>query len=305
MATECTIPVIDLLDFPNQSSKLIAASEDWGCFRLINFQDVLPAALMSDMKDVVRSLFDLPVEIKRRNLDVITGSGYMAPTPKNPFYEALGLYDMASPTDVHNFCTQLGASLHQRETITRYADAVHELFRRIGNKLAYSLGVKSENTGIENWPCQFRINKYHFTPETVGSSGVQIHTDSGFLTVLQDDEGVGGLEVMNKSGDFIPVDPWPGTLLVNLGDIAKVWSNGRLCNVKHRVQCKEAKIRVSIASFLLGPRETVEPPAELVDDDHPRVYVPITYEEYRKMRILTKLQAGEALAHLETPRSDK
>lgn len=109
-----TIPVIDLLDFPNQSSKLIAASEDWGCFRLINFQHILPATLMSDMKEVVRSLFDLPVEIKRRNVDVIAGSGYMAPTPKNPFYEALGLYDMASPSDVHNFCSQLNASSHQR-----------------------------------------------------------------------------------------------------------------------------------------------------------------------------------------------
>ncbi|KAI3704463.1 hypothetical protein L1987_74683 [Smallanthus sonchifolius] len=304
MAAQCSIPVIDLLDFPNQSSKLIAASEDWGCFRLINYHDVLPATLMSDMKAVVRSLFDLPVEIKRRNLDVITGSGYMAPTAKNPLYEALGLYDMASRVDVDKFCSQLDVSPHQRETIMKYAEAVHELFVRIGKKLAESLGAKSENIGFENWPCQFRINKYHFTPESVGTSGVQIHTDSGFLTILQDDESVGGLEVMNKSSEFVPVDPWPDTLLVNLGDMATVWSNGRLCNVKHRVQCKEATIRVSIASFLLGPRETVEPLAELVDDEHPRMYVPTTYEDYRKIRLSTKLQAGEALALLHTPRSD-
>ncbi|KAM0067889.1 putative oxoglutarate/iron-dependent dioxygenase, isopenicillin N synthase [Helianthus debilis subsp. tardiflorus] len=47
---------------------------------------------------------------------------------------------------------------------------------------------------------------------------------------------------MDSSGHFIPVEPWPDTLLVNLGDMATVWSNGRLCNVKHKVQCKEAKI---------------------------------------------------------------
>ncbi|KAI7734290.1 hypothetical protein M8C21_012193 [Ambrosia artemisiifolia] len=305
MADQCTIPVIDLLDFPNQSSNLITASEEWGCFRLINYHHILPSTLMSDMKDVVRSLFDLPVEIKRQNVDVIAGSGYMAPTVKNPLYEALGLYDMANCADVDKFCSHLDASPHQRETILRYAKAVHELFMSIGKKLAERLGVKGENIGIENWPCQFRINKYHFTPESVGSPGVQIHTDSGFLTILQDDEGVGGLEVMNKSGEFIPVDPWPNTLLVNLGDMATVWSNGRLCNVKHRVQCKEAKIRVSIASFLLGPRETVEPIPELVDDDHPKRYVPTTYEDYRKMRLSTKLQAGEALALLHTQSSDK
>ncbi|KAK9071493.1 hypothetical protein SSX86_010062 [Deinandra increscens subsp. villosa] len=302
MAAKCKIPVIDLLDFPNQSSKLLAASEEWGCFRLVNYHDVLPANLMSDMKAVVRSLFDLPPEIKRRNVDVIAGSGYVTPSEKNPLYEALGLYDMASSGDVDNFCTQLDASPHQRETIMRYAEAVHELFIRIGKKLAKSLGVKNEYIGLENWPCQFRINKYHFIPESVGSSGVQIHTDSGFLTILQDDDGVGGLEVMDSSGEFIPVDPWPDTLLVNLGDMATVWSNGRLCNVKHRVQCKEAKIRFSIASFLLGPRETMEPPPELVDDDHPRLYVPTTYEDYRKMRLSTKLQAGEALALLHPPK---
>lgn len=104
----------------------------------------------------------------------------------------------------------------------RYANAVHELFVGIVEKLVEGLGVKSENIGYENWPCQFRINKYHFTPQSVGSPGVQIHTDSGFLTILQDDEGVGGLEVMNKSGEFIPVKPWSGTLLVNLGDMATV-----------------------------------------------------------------------------------
>ncbi|KAL8240448.1 hypothetical protein R6Q59_013803 [Mikania micrantha] len=301
MAAQRNIPVIDLLDFPNQSSKLVAASEEWGCFRLINYYDVLPATLMADMKTVVRSLLDLPAEIKQRNLDVITGSGYMAPSAKNPLYEALGLYDMASPRDVENFCSQLDASPHQRETIMRYAEGVHELFTSIGRNLAESLGVKSENLGIENWPCQFRINKYNFTPDSVGSPGVQIHTDSGFLTILQDDEEVGGLEVMDRSGEFIPVDPWPGTLLVNLGDMATVWSNGRLCNVKHRVQCKEAKLRVSIASFLLGPEETMEPPKELVDDDHPRLYVATTYEDYRKMRFSTNLHAGEALALLHTP----
>ncbi|KAI3794427.1 hypothetical protein L1987_37059 [Smallanthus sonchifolius] len=305
MDAKCSIPVIDFHDFPNQSSKLIAACEEWGCFRLINHHQLLPVTLMSEMKAVVRSLFDIPMEIKRRNLDVITGSGYMAPTTKNPFYEALGLYNMASRRDIDNFCSQLDTSPHQRETIIKYAEAVHELFARIGNKLAEGLGVKNENTGIENWPCQFRINKYHFTPESVGSPGVQIHTDSGFLTILQDDEGVGGLEVMNKSGEFIPVDPWPDTLIVNLGDMATVWSNGRLCNVKHRVQCKEANIRVSIASFLLGPDEILEPLQELVDDDHPRVFVPTTYEDYRKLRFSTNLHAGEALELLYTPTSHK
>ncbi|CAK9180030.1 unnamed protein product [Ilex paraguariensis] len=295
MASSNVIPVIDLQDFPQQSSKLVYACQEWGCFRIVNHGAILTELLMGEMKAVVRSLLDLPMEIKQRNGDVIAGSGYMAPTKINPLYEALGLYDTASVEAVDAFCTQLDASPHQREIIVKYAQAIHELTMDIAQKLAKGLGISG--VLFEEWPCQFRINKYNFTPEAVGSSGVQIHTDSGFLTILQDDENVGGLEVMDKSGAFVPVDPWPGTLIVNLGDIANAWSNGRLCNVKHRVECKEATIRVSIASFMLGPKGVaVEPPPELVDSAHPRMYVPFTFEEYRKLRLSTKLQAGEALA---------
>lgn len=108
-----------------------------------------------------------------------------------------------------------------RETVVKYSQAVHELAMDIGRKMAKSMGLVDDL--FDGWPCQFRINKYHFTPESVGSSGVQIHTDSGFLTILQDDENVGGLEVMDKnSGEFIAVDPMPNTLLVNLGDVGTV-----------------------------------------------------------------------------------
>ncbi|RVW78886.1 2-oxoglutarate-dependent dioxygenase DAO [Vitis vinifera] len=263
------IPSIDMQDFPRQFRRLREACEEWGCFRVVNHS--IPPSLLSEM------------------------NGYMAPSKVNPLYEALGLYDMASHQAVDAFCSQLDASPHQRETIKIYAKAVQELAMDIGNKLAETMGLGGDL--FKEWPCQFRINKYNFTPETVGSPGVQIHTDSSFLTILQDDENVGGLEVMDKSGAFVAVDPMPGTLLVNLGDIATVWSNGRLCNVKHRVQCKEAAVRLSIASFLLGPKDAaVEAPPELVDSEHPRLFVPVTYEDYRKLRLSTKLQAGEALA---------
>nr|AIB53819.1 2-oxoacid-dependent dioxygenase [Paeonia suffruticosa] len=285
------VPLIDLLDFPQQSEKLLEACQEWGCFRIVNHN--ISRTLMSEMKSVVRSFFDLPLEIKQRNVDVIAGSGYVAPTKINPFYEALGLYDMASSEAVGDFCAQLDASPHQREIVETYAKAIHELAMDIGLKLAKSMGLVGDL--FSGWPCQFRINKYHFTPESVGFPGVQIHTDSSFLTILQEDESVGGLEV-EKSGTFVAVDPMPGSLLVNLGDIAAVWSNGRLCNVRHRVMCKEASIRVSIATFFLGPKKgLVAAPEELVDAENPRLFVPFTYEDFRKLRISSKSHAGEAL----------
>ncbi|KAK4477524.1 hypothetical protein RD792_016753 [Penstemon davidsonii] len=297
MGTEAkdSVPVINMQDFPGE---LIRACEEWGCFRIVNFDSsILSETLMSEMKEVVRSLLDLPMGIKKRNVDVIAGSGYMAPSSINPLYEALGLYDMTSSQAVNDFCSNLDATPHQRATILRYAKAVNKLMMDIVHKMGEGLGLI--DISFEDWPCQFRINKYHFTPGTIGSPGVQLHTDSSFLTILQDDEIIGGLEVMKRGGTFEAVDPCPGTLLVNLGDIATMWSNGRFLNVKHRVMCKETGVRVSIASFLLGPSDAlVEAPEELVDLEHPRLYVPFAYKDYRSLRVSEKLHTGEALHRL-------
>ena len=108
------IPLIDMQDFPGQFRRLREACEEWGCFRVINHG--IPLSLLSEMKSVVGSLLELPQEIKRRNTDVIAGSGYVAPSDINPLYEALGLYDMASHQAVHAFCSQLDASPFQRSS---------------------------------------------------------------------------------------------------------------------------------------------------------------------------------------------
>ncbi|KAL5980134.1 hypothetical protein ACLOJK_036601 [Asimina triloba] len=288
--------MIDFLELSSQEQlcKLREACDEWGCFRLVNHS--IPQVLMSEMKAVVRSLLDLPWEIKRRNTDTILGSGYVGPSPESPLYEALGLYDITSPDAVRAFCSQLDATPHQLETITSYATAIHELAIEMGRKIAESMSLCCDL--FKGWPCQFRINKYYFTKEAIGSPSVQMHTDSGFLTILQEDDCIGGLEMMDKTGSFVGIDPLPGSLLINLGDMAKAWSNGRFCNVKHRVQCKEAAIRVSIAVFVLGPKdEAVEAPLEFVDPDHPCLYLPFTYEELRKLRYILKMHAGEALMH--------
>lgn len=109
-----SIPVIDMQKFPDlrEYKKLKEACEEWGCFRIVNHK--IPLPLMSEMKRVVRSLLDLPMEIKTRNTDAILGSGYMAPSKVNPLYEGLGLYDLGSPQAVRNFCAQLDASPHQK-----------------------------------------------------------------------------------------------------------------------------------------------------------------------------------------------
>uniref|UniRef100_A0A453C6Z7 Non-haem dioxygenase N-terminal domain-containing protein n=1 Tax=Aegilops tauschii subsp. strangulata TaxID=200361 RepID=A0A453C6Z7_AEGTS len=104
------IPVVDLRlagAQQEESARLRDACERLGCFRVSGHG--VPRALQAEMKAAVRALFDLPDEAKRRNADIIAGSGYVAPSPANPLYEAFGLLDAADPADVDAFCARLDA----------------------------------------------------------------------------------------------------------------------------------------------------------------------------------------------------
>lgn len=105
------IPVVDLAA-EGHEQLLLDACRRAGCFRVVNHG--IPAALQAEMKAAVRSLFDLPDDVKLRNAHVIAGSGYVGPTTVNPLYEAFGLYDAASPADVDAFCSCLDAPPHLR-----------------------------------------------------------------------------------------------------------------------------------------------------------------------------------------------
>ncbi|KAG2268226.1 hypothetical protein Bca52824_062781 [Brassica carinata] len=277
------IPTIDLEEVISDkilNQKIREASERWGCFRVMNHGVSL--SLMSEMKKTIMDLFERPHEVKVRNTDVLLGIGYRAPYDINPYYETFGLYDMASPQAVDTFCDLLDASADQREIMVKYAKSTDGLAKDLARRLAESYGL-AETDFFKGWPSQLRINKYHFKPEAVGKLGFQLHTDSGFLTILQADENVGGLEAMdNASGKFFPISPMPNTLAIILGDMAIIWSNGRLCNIFYRL-------------FLLGPVTDLEPPSEFVDAEHPRLYKPISHEGIRNIRTIKKLVDGEAL----------
>ncbi|KAI3804872.1 hypothetical protein L1987_26734 [Smallanthus sonchifolius] len=280
------VPVIDMQKVEGLGEELVKACEEWGCFRIVN-HGICPD-LMAEMKAVAASLFDLSEEIKRQTVDTRPGKGYIGRNTVSPFFEGFSIDDVSSPGE---FCDRLDVSSHQR-----YIKALRDFAGLFGRKLMEGSGLGGDLFD-DGWCCQLRINKYHYCPESVGLAGAHLHSDSSFVTILQDDENVNGLELVDKlSGEFIPVDYVPGTLVVNVGDIGKIWSNGRYYNAKHRIWCFEPKTRYSIALFVSGPTDKkIEAPSKFVDSEHPRLYVPIDAEEYRRVRYSTETRTVDAL----------
>jgi len=80
------------------------------------------------------------------------------------------------------------------------------------------------------------------------------HTDYGTITILSQDN-LGGLEVKDRSDQWVAATPIPGSLLVNVGDLLAIWTNGRLRATEHRVRVPDCerlqqKVRRSMAFFV-------------------------------------------------------
>lgn len=76
------------------------------------------------------------------------------------------------------------------------------------------------------------------------------HTDYGCWTLLAQDDTRGALEAQMSDGSWAPVDPVPGALVVNLGDMLSVWTQGRFAATPHRVRhCRRDRYRTSVAFF--------------------------------------------------------
>lgn len=101
-----------------------------------------------------------------------------------------------------------------------------------------------------------------------GSQGVGAHADYGFITLLLQD-AVGGLAVQPYGQDeWLPVEPLEGALVVNLGEMLEVATNGYLMATIHRVTAPPAGVDRYSVPFFYSPRldsviDTIPLPAPL------------------------------------------
>jgi len=116
-----------------------------------------------------------------------------------------------------------------------------------------------------------------------GNMGVHHHTDAGALTLLLQDN-VGGLQVFHED-TWKDVPPVPGTLVVNIGDIVKVWSNDQYHAALHRVVASSHLDRYSVP-FFYNPVYTAnyQPLPEIRGEKVAPHYSPINWGHFRHHR---------------------
>lgn len=184
-----------------------------------------------------------------------------------------------------------------------------ELLDQVLRALAVALDLDNEDdlsSKHSRQLYQLRLAFYPSVAADVLRSGAKdrcaAHSDFGTITLLFQDAN-GGLEVENpkQSGTFVPATPVPDTVIVNCGDIMERWSNGRWRSGVHRVVAppvdanktevageKILKSRYSIPFFAApNPDALIEPLPGCWDDQRPKMFDPITVNDYIMMRMAT------------------
>lgn len=118
-------------------------------------------------------------------------------------------------------------------------------------------------------------------PPLPGQLGCGAHTDWGGLTLLAQDSA-GGLQVHDRTGEWIDVPPMEGSLVVNLGDMMQRWTNDHYRSTLHRVHQGEVRReRHSLAYFFdIDYHAQVSALAGCWSAEDPPHYPPITAGEH-------------------------
>lgn len=292
-------PLIDISGLPHDAAALDQvdyALREWGCFLITGHaaDGAAQQALVDDLNREMRAFFALPVQEKRRverSADNAWG-----------FYDRELTKNVVDWKEIYDVGPEEGSHRPQwphvlpgfRGAVERYYRACEALSYRLLGAMSVCLGMPAEHlyADFRQHTSFLRMNYYPRCQEAAapdaptgsrdGRFGIGHHTDAGALTVLLQDD-VPGLQVFRR-GAWHLIEPLPGTLTVNVGDIVQVWSNDRYPAALHRVIANPRRERYSVPFFFNPAYSASYAPLAGACRTEPARYRPINWGEFRARR---------------------
>jgi isopenicillin N synthase-like dioxygenase len=274
----------------------------------------VPGAAIADLVAQSYAFFDLPLDEKLavRRPRPEQNRGYIAPgeerlarlrgdetppdlkelytigpfdTPETPYFTGPAAYPSFAP----NLWPAGPAGL--RPALQAYWHELDRLARMLCRIFAEALDLAPEffDDSVDKHISQLRI--MHYPPPQdaplPGQLRAGAHSDLGMMTLLYSDNDIGGLEVMDRAGRWVPVPVIDGAFTVNLGDLMMRWTNDRWRSTLHRVvnppqATNDLSRRLSIGMFFIPNYDAVVAPIAGLGEA-PK-YSPITVAGYRTSR---------------------
>jgi isopenicillin N synthase-like dioxygenase len=263
-----TVPTIDISNFThgsiaqreNATREIADACERIGFF-LIKGHGV-PDELIQRTYTTSRAFFDLPkeekLEVKRNRPEVSRGynsladqslsrsMGILAPPDLQESFNIGPINADSSPYFTEGYGTVHFAPNQWpkqppdfKSNATEYYMAMEKVSWQLMKIFALGLGLEESffDCKIDKHVSSLRFINYpdQQSPPVEGQKRAGEHTDYGALTILKVENAPGGLQVRDRSGNWVDVGYVPGTFVVNIGDLMMQWTNDRWISTLHRV----------------------------------------------------------------------
>ncbi|CAL5346994.1 unnamed protein product [Camellia sinensis] len=296
------IPVVDLskLTQNTQLSKLATACQDWGFFQVINHG--IDPGLLERLEKVSMDFFMMPLGEKQKYPmapGTIQGYGQAFVFSENQKLDWCNMFALGvEPHSIRNPKLWPTKPTKFSETVEEYSREIRGLCQKLLSFIATTLGL-NKDTFEEKFGVAVQAVRMNYYPPCSRPDlvmGLSPHSDGSALTVLQERKGSPvGLQIL-KDNKWVPVQPIPDALVVNIGDTIEVLTNGRYKSVEHRAVTHKDKDRLSIATFY-APSYEIElgPIPELVNENSPCRYRRYNHGEYSKHYVTNKLQGKRTL----------
>lgn len=134
-----------------------------------------------------------------------------------------------------------------REDVLAYYRHVTGIGHRLFRGFALALGLEENHFDalLRHPPSQLRMIHYPFEACAEDRPGIGAHTDYECFTLLF--ATAPGLQIVDKQGEWVDVPLIEGAMIMNIGDMMEIMSNGRYVATRHRVK----KVREERYSFPL------------------------------------------------------
>jgi isopenicillin N synthase-like dioxygenase len=295
------LPVIDIAPLLDGSDKLAVAKEIRGALSNIGFMYVKNHGISQDLVDsvfdVTRRFFALPMEQKMMlhvSRSDVALRGYIEPFGENT--------DPGKTKDLKE-CFDIGPERETlegpffgpnqwpsgmplfREVTYAYHENMVALSKQLLRGIAISLDLPDDyfESRLRKPVSIQRLLHYPTQNGQIDEKtiGIGAHTDYGNLTILAQDD-VGGLQVMNRDGDWIEGTPIPGTFVINIGDLIQRLTNDVYLANMHRVINISGRERYSIPFFMDADFDAeFAPLPSCITEENPRRYEAVGCGEHK------------------------
>ncbi|MCL7043770.1 hypothetical protein MKW94_015119, partial [Papaver nudicaule] len=227
---EYNIPVIDIEALlsgepvlaDSESEKLHSACQDWGFFQVVNHG--INSLLIEKLKSEIHKLFALPLEEKKKIWQEpgdMEGFGQQFVISNDQKLDWSDMfYITALPTRMRKPQLFAGISPLLREALEAYSLGLKNLTMILLGKMAIALKMDSNEMDELFSDClqRMKLNYYPPCPKAEQVMGISPHSDAGALSIILQLNETEGLQI-RKDGNWVPVKPIPGALVVNVGDM--------------------------------------------------------------------------------------